>query len=158
MKNVAASVRARLMNLSRVSDRPFQEVLHYYGLERFLYRFAQTSHSDAFVLKGALRILMQRELTHTDPYQTDDNTPTLTLVTGATSTALSYHLVRSMQLGESAQRIDIDFDEQTAAICGSWLGKLWRELRTYRVKEVSVTCLSRVCHRRRSRQSGRHEV
>ena len=27
MKNVAASVRARLMNLSRASDRPFQEVL-----------------------------------------------------------------------------------------------------------------------------------
>ena len=56
MKNVAASVRARLMNLSRASDRPFQEVLQYYGLERFLYRFAQTSHSDAFVLKGALML------------------------------------------------------------------------------------------------------
>lgn len=54
MKNVAASARARLMNLSRESDRPFQEVLQYYGLERFLYRFAQTSHRDAFVLKGAL--------------------------------------------------------------------------------------------------------
>lgn len=37
-KNMAASVRARLSNRGRESRRPFQELLQYYGLKRFLYR------------------------------------------------------------------------------------------------------------------------
>ena len=53
-KNTAASVRARLMNQARATRRPFQEVLQHYGLERFLYRLAQSPHSGRFVLKGAL--------------------------------------------------------------------------------------------------------
>lgn len=54
--NVAASVRARLANRARESQRPFQEVLQYYGLERFLYRFSRTHHSSQFLLKGALML------------------------------------------------------------------------------------------------------
>jgi hypothetical protein len=42
--NNAASVRARLTNRARDTRRPFQEVLQHYGLERFLYRLAQSSH------------------------------------------------------------------------------------------------------------------
>ncbi len=55
-KNVAASVRARLANQARDNRRPFQEVLQYYGLERFLYRLSQTEHRGRFVLKGALML------------------------------------------------------------------------------------------------------
>ena len=55
-KNIAASVRARLTNEARRSGRPFQEVLQYYGLERFLYRLAQSSHRRSFMLKGALML------------------------------------------------------------------------------------------------------
>jgi len=80
---------------------------------------------------------MKNELSLTEPYQTDDNTPTLTLVTGHESIAFPYHLVRSMQLGDSAKRIVIDLDDQTVTIAGSKLGKLWRELRAYRIKEIS---------------------
>ena len=54
--NIAASVRARLANKSRESQRPFQEMLQYYGLERFLYRFSRTEHRDRFLLKGALML------------------------------------------------------------------------------------------------------
>lgn len=54
IKNTAASVHARLTNLARDTRRPFQEVLQHYGLERFLYRLAQSSHRTRFVLKGAL--------------------------------------------------------------------------------------------------------
>ena len=36
------------------SQRPFQEVLQYFGLERFLYRFSHTQHYGRFLLKGAL--------------------------------------------------------------------------------------------------------
>ena len=55
-RNVAASVRARLTNEARKSGRPSQEVLQYFGLERFLYRFSQTPHRDRFLLKGALML------------------------------------------------------------------------------------------------------
>ncbi len=81
---------------------------------------------------------MQSELRHTEPYQTDENTPTLSLVTGSEDTAFPYHLVRSMQLDGEARRIAIDLDEYAITIKGSNLGKLWRELRAYRVKEVST--------------------
>ncbi len=53
-KNIAASVRARLLNLSREKGRPFQEVLEYYAIERFLYRLCQSPYHDRFTLKGAL--------------------------------------------------------------------------------------------------------
>jgi len=52
--NVAASVHARLANQARADDRPFQELLQYYGLERFLYRLSESDYRDRFVLKGAL--------------------------------------------------------------------------------------------------------
>lgn len=52
--NVAASVRARLMNQARAGQRPFQEVLQHYALERLLYRLAQSPHRWRFLLKGAL--------------------------------------------------------------------------------------------------------
>ena len=53
-KNLAASIRQKLLNLAREEARPFNEVLQYYAMERFLYRLSQTRHADAFVLKGAL--------------------------------------------------------------------------------------------------------
>lgn len=55
-RNLAASVRARLNTLARGSHRPFQEVLQYYGLERFLYRFSKSRHRERFLLKGALML------------------------------------------------------------------------------------------------------
>ena len=52
--NLAASARSRLANRARSSHRPFQEVLQHYGLERLLYRLAQSPHRTRFLLKGAL--------------------------------------------------------------------------------------------------------
>ena len=54
MKDVAASIRARLANEARKSGRPFQEVLTHFTLERFLYRLSRSPHADRFVLKGGL--------------------------------------------------------------------------------------------------------
>lgn len=52
--NFAASVRARLLNLSRSRNQPFQLLLTRFVLERLLYRLSQTPHRDRFVLKGAM--------------------------------------------------------------------------------------------------------
>jgi len=52
--NIQASVRARLKNKAQETNRPFAEVLQYYGMERFLYRFGRSKYADKFILKGAL--------------------------------------------------------------------------------------------------------
>lgn len=55
-KNVAASVRQKLLNKSRDEKRPFQELLQYFAMERFLYRLSQSPHNGCFTLKGALML------------------------------------------------------------------------------------------------------
>lgn len=58
MKNVAASIHQRLLNIARQSGRPFNELAQYYALERWLYRLAESEYRDLFVLKGALMLLV----------------------------------------------------------------------------------------------------
>ena len=52
--NMGASVRARLLELSKDRNQPFQLLLTRYVLERLLYRLSSTTHRDRFVLKGAM--------------------------------------------------------------------------------------------------------
>ena len=54
MSDIGNSVRQRLLNQSRAQGRPFQEVLQYFAMERFLYRLANSPFADRFVLNGAL--------------------------------------------------------------------------------------------------------
>ena len=54
--NVAASIRQRLKNQSNKDKRPFNELLQYYAMERFLYRLSQSAHAEIFILKGALML------------------------------------------------------------------------------------------------------
>ena len=53
-RDVGASVQQRLLNQSRAQGRPFQELLQYFAMERFLYRLTKPPFADRFVLKGAL--------------------------------------------------------------------------------------------------------
>ena len=53
-KNVAASVRQRLLNVSRKTGEDFQLLLTRYAIERFLYRLGESKHASQFVLKGAM--------------------------------------------------------------------------------------------------------
>ena len=52
--NIQASVRARLQNKAKETNRPFSELLQYYGMERFLYRVSRSKYADKVILKGAL--------------------------------------------------------------------------------------------------------
>jgi len=54
IKNIQASIRAKLQNKARETHRPFSEVLQYFGMERFLYRFSCSEYANKFILKGAL--------------------------------------------------------------------------------------------------------
>lgn len=53
-RNLGASVRERLLNQARAQGRPFQELLQYYAMERFLYRLSRSRQGEHFVLKGVL--------------------------------------------------------------------------------------------------------
>ena len=53
MKNVAASVRAKLLNLSRAEGVPLNVLMEQYATGRFLYRLAESAYRDRFILKGA---------------------------------------------------------------------------------------------------------
>jgi hypothetical protein len=53
-KNLAASIRQRLLNLAKARGEEFTFVLLRYGLERLLYRLGRSEHADQFILKGAM--------------------------------------------------------------------------------------------------------
>lgn len=52
--NVSASVRALLLNIAKNQNSPYNELLRYYTMERFLYRLSKSPFAGDFVLKGAL--------------------------------------------------------------------------------------------------------
>jgi Nucleotidyl transferase AbiEii toxin, Type IV TA system len=53
-KNVAASVRARLLNRAKEQDMDYNLILTRYALERLLYRLSVSPWAEGFLLKGAL--------------------------------------------------------------------------------------------------------
>jgi predicted nucleotidyltransferase component of viral defense system len=57
IKNLPASIHAKLQNQAKKLGRPFQEYLYYYAIERFLYRLSKSSYRDSFILKGGLSFL-----------------------------------------------------------------------------------------------------
>lgn len=63
-KDLAASVRSRLLNLAKADKTDFNQVLVRYALERLLYRLSQSQHAGNFVLKGALLFAIWYDLPH----------------------------------------------------------------------------------------------
>lgn len=53
-RNIAASIRQRLLNLAHEQGEEFQFILTRYGLERLLYRLSLSQHAEDFLLKGAM--------------------------------------------------------------------------------------------------------
>lgn len=60
--NLAHSVHDRLMALARERNRPFNELLQYYAMERFLFRLSKSPAGRHFVLKGALLLVARADL------------------------------------------------------------------------------------------------
>lgn len=56
IRNIGASVRARLLALSREKGQTLDLLLTRYALERLLYRLSVSPYRDRFVLKGAMLI------------------------------------------------------------------------------------------------------
>ena len=56
VRGLAASVHQRLLDKARETDRPFNELLQYFAIERFIYRLSRSAHAKIFILKGALML------------------------------------------------------------------------------------------------------
>lgn len=63
-KNLAASVRQRLLVTSQQRGEPFDLVLTQYAIERLLYRLSQSRFADRFLLKGAMLFRIWTENSH----------------------------------------------------------------------------------------------
>ncbi|MFM8764913.1 MAG: nucleotidyl transferase AbiEii/AbiGii toxin family protein, partial [Spartobacteria bacterium] len=63
-RNLAASVRQRLLVLGQKQGEPFDLILMRYGIERLLYRLGRSSHADRFLLKGAMLFRVWRDFSH----------------------------------------------------------------------------------------------
>jgi predicted nucleotidyltransferase component of viral defense system len=63
---IVDSVHQRLLNKARGENRPFNELLQYYAMEKFLLRISKLPQADNFVLKGAL-LLRARGITDIRP-------------------------------------------------------------------------------------------
>jgi len=48
IKNIAASLKNRLLSTARQSGKPFQSLLTHYGLERFLFRLSRSPGRSSF--------------------------------------------------------------------------------------------------------------
>ena len=57
VKNIAASVKSRLLAIARQNGKPFQSILTHYGLERFLFRLSRSPLQKNFILKGGLLLV-----------------------------------------------------------------------------------------------------
>jgi predicted nucleotidyltransferase component of viral defense system len=63
-RNVAASVRQRLLNIAAGRGEDFNLVLIRYALERLLFRLSQSDFRDQFVLKGAMLFQVWTDTPH----------------------------------------------------------------------------------------------
>jgi hypothetical protein len=57
VKNLSASVAQRLKNEAKRTNRPYNDLLLLYAIERFLYRLGKSGYCKRFVLKGGLALL-----------------------------------------------------------------------------------------------------
>jgi len=55
-KKLTASIRQRLLDLSRREGRVFDVVLVTYGLERLIFRMSISDYRDQFILKGGMLV------------------------------------------------------------------------------------------------------
>lgn len=63
-RNVAASVRARLLNEAKRTRSDYNQVLVRYAIERLLYRLSVSKHRSSFILKGAMLFAVWRGSLH----------------------------------------------------------------------------------------------
>jgi len=55
-KNIAASVKQRLLNMARTEGRAFDILLVRFALERLLFRLSHSAYRENYILKGGMLV------------------------------------------------------------------------------------------------------
>lgn len=105
-RNLPASVRDRLLNLARTTQREFQLVLTHYALERLLYRLSLSPYRERFVLKGALLFTIWLD----DPFRP---TRDVDLLGEDAATAAEMRLVFQSILDQAVEADGLTFDTKS---------------------------------------------
>ncbi|MDP1659901.1 MAG: nucleotidyl transferase AbiEii/AbiGii toxin family protein [Methylotenera sp.] len=63
-QDLAASIRAKLLNIAKADNTDFNQILVRYALERLLYRISRSEYSNQFLLKGALLFTIWYDMPH----------------------------------------------------------------------------------------------
>ena len=129
-KNIAASVRQRLINLSRERHEEPNLLFIRYAIERFLYRISCSNQSDKFILKGAMLFASWTDTPHRPTKDLDllgygdasaeelNKTVIEICKTEVTPDGLEFNL-DNIQINEI--RADLDYPGQQIKL-ESWLG------------------------------------
>src|SRR5450759_3179395 len=56
LKNIPASIHARLLNAAKARGESFDQVRQYFAIERFLYRLSKTEWGERLIVKGAIML------------------------------------------------------------------------------------------------------
>src|SRR3979411_709409 len=104
IRNIGASIRVRLLNLSTERNQPAELSLTSYTLERLLYRLSTSKHRENFVLKGAM--LMRHWLD--DPHRPTRDLDLLRF--GDSAPKLTLDLFREICAIEADDAVVLDID------------------------------------------------
>lgn len=110
-KNLAASVRARLLAEAKSRGTDFNQVLVLFALERLLYRLSQSAHAERFLLKGALLFALWYDMPHRPTRDAD--------LLGMTNTRLKDYF----DLWVLLNRESFDIDILTKAIAATFASR-----------------------------------
>jgi len=104
IRNIGASVRARLLQLAKASGRSFDLVLTRFALERLLFRLSRSRHADRFVLKGAMLMTSWFD----DPYRSTRDLDLLGFGDPGPEPMLATFREIMMQAAEDGVEFDVD--------------------------------------------------
>jgi len=104
IRNIGASVRARLLQLAKASGRSFDLVLTRFALERLLFRLSRSRHADRFVLKGAMLMTSWFD----DPYRSTRDLDLLGFGDPGPEAMLATFREILMQAAEDGVEFDVD--------------------------------------------------
>lgn len=104
-RGMAASVKQRLLNIAHERDEEFEQVLVRFVAERFLHRLSISTHSDAFLLKGAMLFVAWEGMPHRITRDIDllgFGEPSMARIEGA------MREIASTQVEDDGIRFDVD--------------------------------------------------
>lgn len=104
-KDLGKSIRIRLKELSKERNRPFDEILRYYAMERFLYRLSISAYKEKFFLKGGLMLKVWDSMDHRATMDID-------LLARTSNQSENLHRIISEVAAISYEKDAITFDTQ----------------------------------------------